>query len=87
MKKLDAFVGPGKIKGSEMVLDKPRKDQEQGAGAGLESWTSFASVKLFPNGGAADIDFVTVPHQQQLGQQLQSTVGAVPNRPPRLHGH
>ena len=37
-KKLDTFVGPGEIKRREVVLDlsgKPRRDQEQGGGAGL----------------------------------------------------
>ena len=47
VKKLDASAGPGEIKRREVVLDpqgRPRRDQEQGGGAGLESWTSFASV-------------------------------------------
>ena len=35
-----------------------RRDQEEGGGAGLQRWTSFAS--LFPNGGATDIIFVTL---------------------------
>ena len=46
-KKLDAFTDPGEIKRREVVLDpqvSPEEIKSRGDGAGLESWTSFASV-------------------------------------------
>ena len=45
--KLDASAGPGEIKRREVVLDphvSPEEIKSRGGGAGLESWTSFASV-------------------------------------------
>ena len=43
-KKLDASAGPGEIMRREVVLDPQVSPEEQGGGAGLESWISFASV-------------------------------------------
>ena len=39
---------------------EPRRDQEQGGGAGLRNWTSFASVVLLLNSCATDIVLVTL---------------------------
>ena len=52
-KKLDTFAGPGEIK-REVVLD-PQISPE-------EIMSREVELRLFPNGGATDIDFVTVPH-------------------------
>ena len=63
MKKLDVFVGPGKIKGRGMVLDpqvSPEKIKSREVELGLKA--GLLLLQLFPNGGAADIDFVTIPH-------------------------
>ena len=62
-KKLDAFAGPGEIKTVRHQI------QEQGGGAGLESWTSFASV-VFQRRSLCDCS------AQQLGQQLRGAVVA-----------
>ena len=74
-KKFDASAGPGEIKRREVVLDPQvspeeikNKEVELALGVGL-----LSLELLFPNGGATDIVFVTVPHSSwdsnyRLGQ-------------------
>ena len=56
-------MGPGRIKGREMVLDpqvSPEKIKSREVELGLKA--GLLLLQLFPNGGAADIVIVTVPH-------------------------
>ena len=91
-------VPGGEIKRSREILEGrggagpsivPRRDHEQGGGAGLskldltESFASSCSLKLFINSGAKDIVFVSdsVRAQQLKQRQLRSaqvTVGQWP---------
>ena len=62
-KKLDTSVGPGEIRRREMVLDpqvSPEEIKSREVELGLR--VRLFSLQLFPNGGAADIAFVTVQH-------------------------
>ena len=55
--------GPGKIKRREVVLGpevSPEKIKSREVELGLKA--GLLLLQLFPNGGAADIDFVTIPH-------------------------
>ena len=79
-KKLDAFAGPGEIKKREVVLDplvSPEEIKSREVELGSKVCTSFASV-VFQQWcyGHCLCDCST----QQLGQQLRSTVVAVPCR-------
>ena len=52
---------PGEIKRREVELDpQPRRDHEQGGGAGLRK-LDFFRIGLFLNSSATDIVFVTLP--------------------------
>ena len=60
-KKLDASAGPGEIKRREVVLDhqvSPEEIESREVELGLR--VRLLSLQLFPNGGATDIDFVTL---------------------------
>ena len=60
-KKLDAFAGPGEIKRGEVELDpqvSPEEIKSREVELGLK--VGLLSLKLFPNGGATDIVFVTL---------------------------
>ena len=62
-KKLDTFAGPGEIKSREVMLDpqvSPEEIKSREVELGLKA--GLLLLQLFPNGGAADIDFVTIPH-------------------------
>ena len=62
-KKLDASAGPGEIKRREVVLDpqvSPEEIERREVELGLR--VGFLSLRLFPNGGATNIVFVTVLH-------------------------
>ena len=62
-KKLDAFAGPGEIKRREVVLDpqvSPEKIKSREVELGLR--VRLLLLQLFPNCGATDVVFVTVPH-------------------------
>ena len=51
----------GEIKSREVELDpQPRRDHEQGGGAGLRK-LDFFRVRLFLNSSATDIVFMTLP--------------------------
>ena len=73
-KKLDAFTCPGEIKRREVVLDPqviPEEIKSREVELGLK--VGLLLLQLFPNGGATDIVFVTVPHSSwdsnyRLGQ-------------------
>ena len=58
-------------------LDSPRRDQEQGGGAGLESWTSSASVVSQRRSYGHCLCDCSA---QQLGQQLRGAVVAAQRR-------
>ena len=61
-KRLDIFAGPGEIKWREVVLHpQPRRDHEQGGGAGLRKLDFFRFRLFFGNSGATDIVFATLP--------------------------
>ena len=60
-KMLDASAGPGEIKRREVVLDhqvSPEEIKSREVELGLR--VRLLSLQLFPNGGATDIDFVTL---------------------------
>ena len=62
-KKLDSFAGPGEIKRREVVLDPevtPEEIMSREVELGLK--VRLLLHQLFPNSGAMDIVFVTVPH-------------------------
>jgi len=55
-------LSPGEIKSREVELDPPpRRDNEQGGGAGLRK-LDFLRFRLLRNSSATDIVFVTVLH-------------------------
>ena len=57
----DHYRVPGEIRRSEVELDpQPRRDHEQGGGAGLQK-LDFFCFRLFLNSSAMDIVFVTLP--------------------------
>ena len=52
---------PGEMKSREVELDpQPRRDHEQGGGAGLRK-LDFFRFGLFLDSGATDVVFVTLP--------------------------
>ena len=55
-------------------MSQPRRDQEQGGGAGLESWTSFR-FSCFPTAELRTLSLCFCS-AQQLGQQLRGVVVA-----------
>ena len=58
---LSYYRVPGEIKSRKVELDPhPRRDHEQGGGAGLRK-LDFFRFGLFLNSGATDIIFVTLP--------------------------
>ena len=58
---LDPQVSPEEIMSREVELDpQPRRDHEQGGGAGLRK-LDFFRFRLFLNSSATDIVFVTLP--------------------------
>ena len=60
-KKLDAFAGPGEIKRRVVVLDpqvSPEEVKSREVELGLR--VGLLLLRLFPNGGATDIVFVTL---------------------------
>ena len=60
-KKLDAFAGPGEIKRRGVVLDpqvSPEEIKSREVELGLR--VGLPLLRLFPNGGATDIVFVTL---------------------------
>ena len=62
-KKLDIFAGPGEIKRMEVVLDpqvSPEETKSREVELGFRA--GLLLLQLFPNNGATDIVFVTVPH-------------------------
>ena len=66
---------PGEIKSREVELDlQPRRDHEQGGGAGLRK-LDFFRFGLFLNSSATDIVFMTA-QARQLKQQLRSALVA-----------
>ena len=66
---------PGEIKRREVELDpQPRRDHEQGGGAGLRK-LDFFRFRLFLNSSATDIVLV-IAQARQLKQQLRSALVA-----------